>query len=117
MGHAYAIIKIKEADGNRLICLRNPWGRGEWNGDWADDSDMWTQRMINLVGYDENGDDGIFWMAFEDFVEEFDQTYVCRNYTKENNWHMISFEDEWIGSYAQGLPGKTNKSAKLSKNP
>lgn len=72
MGHAYAIIKIKEADGNRLVCLRNPWGRGEWSGDWADDSDQWTQRMINLVGYEENGDDGIFWMAFEDFVDEFD---------------------------------------------
>lgn len=30
---------------------------------------------------------------------------------------MISFEDEWIGSYAQGLPTSANKGAKLRKNP
>lgn len=72
--------------------------------------------MINLVGYEENGDDGIFWMDFEDYVDEFDTTYVCRNYTKENGWYQVSFEDEWIGSYAQGLPPKV-KTAKLAKNP
>ena len=39
-----------EIDGVKLICLRNPWGFGEWNGDWADDSELWTTRMKNMTG-------------------------------------------------------------------
>jgi len=26
----------------RLIKLRNPWGKFEWDGEWNDQSDVWT---------------------------------------------------------------------------
>lgn len=87
-GHAYSVLALAEADGTKLIQLRNPHGRGEWQGDWSDDSDLWTNRMINLVNYQEEGDDGIFWMDFEDYVEEFDTTYVCRDFSKERGWQQ-----------------------------
>ena len=26
----------------KLVKLRNPWGKGEWNGDWSDSCYKWT---------------------------------------------------------------------------
>ena len=101
----------------KLIQLRNPWGKGEWTGDWSDDSDLWTTRMQNLVQYHDSEDDGIFWMDFNDFYEEFETVYVCRRYTEENNWTSILIEDKWVGPYAEGLPNKKNRGAKLENNP
>ena len=31
-GHSYAIIDVKEVQGNKLINIRNPWGNFEWTG-------------------------------------------------------------------------------------
>lgn len=77
-GHAYSIIKLVEVDKLKLICVRNPWGQGEWTGDWSDDSELWTTRMKNLTGQQDFANDGIFWMDFNDFVVEFDDVYVCK---------------------------------------
>ena len=48
-GHAYSLLKVMEVDGHRLLCLRNPWGRGEWTGRWADNSKEWTPRYKKLL--------------------------------------------------------------------
>lgn len=66
----------------KLICLRNPWGQGEWTGDWSDSSELWTPRMKNLCGFSDLVEDGIFWMDFSDFCGEFDEIYICRIYNK-----------------------------------
>jgi hypothetical protein len=46
MGHAYSILDLDKVVRNnqeiRLIQLRNPWGKDEWNGDWSDTSNLWT---------------------------------------------------------------------------
>lgn len=41
--HAYSVIDVVHSHGFKLIKLRNPWGRGEWEGDWSDKSSMWSQ--------------------------------------------------------------------------
>jgi len=33
--HAYSFLKIVDANGKKLIKLRNPWGNKEWKGDWS----------------------------------------------------------------------------------
>lgn len=52
-GHAYSLISIHEVkhEGNnvRLLRLRNPWGSGEWQGDWSDKSTMWTPALKKQV--------------------------------------------------------------------
>ena len=45
-GHAYSIIKAKKLGKHRLLCLRNPWGSFEWNGDWSDKSKLWDQNQL-----------------------------------------------------------------------
>jgi len=49
-GHAYGIIAAKhivDENGNdlQLLCVRNPWGSHEWNGDWSDKSPLWTDEV------------------------------------------------------------------------
>ena len=45
-GHAYSIISVHEfnldSENVKLLKLRNPWGTGEWSGDWSDSSSLWT---------------------------------------------------------------------------
>ena len=32
-----------------LIQVRNPWGKREWQGDWGDHSDKWTDNAMSQV--------------------------------------------------------------------
>lgn len=69
--HYYSITRVADAYGQRLINLRNPWGEFEWKGDWCDGSSCWTQDMINAIRPSFQGDDGSFWMSYEDFSKIF----------------------------------------------
>eukprot|EP00039_Didymoeca_costata_P030994 m.32593 g.32593 ORF g.32593 m.32593 type:complete len:750 (+) comp8429_c0_seq2:165-2414(+) len=66
--HAYSILDVRELQGGslRLIKCRNPWGHGEWKGDWSDKSPLWTSALKREVDFVDE-DDGSFWMAFKDF--------------------------------------------------
>lgn len=71
-GHAYSLICVAEAGGQRLLQLRNPWGQHEWNGAWSDASPEWAQHpgVADAVGFSQEPD-GLFWMALQDFVRVF----------------------------------------------
>lgn len=116
-GHAYSILKLIEADGHKLIQIRNPWGRGEWTGDWGDDSELWTTRMMNLCNYEDTAEDGVFWMDFNDYVEEFTEIYVCRVFNEDEGWKSCFVEDEWAGNPGEGIPTSNNRAAKMENNP
>ena len=49
LGHAYTLLGGKsyetEDEFIDLIKVRNPWGEGEWNGDWSDKSKKWTEEL------------------------------------------------------------------------
>ena len=83
MGHAYSILDTDKVYRNgheiRLIQLRNPWGKDEWNGDWSDTSSLWTrEERERLEVYHHECNDGIFWMRFEDFLREFNELHICK---------------------------------------
>lgn len=79
-GHAYSLISIHEFkhQGNevRLLKLRNPWGSGEWTGDWSDKSSLWTPKIKQDVGMVDD-DDGIFFIPLNDYLEHFSWTSIC----------------------------------------
>lgn len=59
-------------------------------------------------------------MDFNDFVEEFENIYVCKSYTEKQGWYNQIIHGAWKGEYAEGLPNKENKKGKkaqLRKNP
>ena len=46
--HAYSLIAAQTItldDGSKanLVQIRNPWGQKEWDGDWSDKSNKWTE--------------------------------------------------------------------------
>jgi len=93
-------------------------GYGEWEGNWSDESDLWTKRMENILKYTPcEFLDGIFWMEFEDFFEEFDVVYLCRNFEEKDGWYTDEAQGKWEGKYAEGLPTPSFRSAQLGKNP
>jgi hypothetical protein len=74
--HSYGLIsaaKIKDKNGKdtQLVLLRNPWGNFEWNGDWGDNSDCWTEELKKELNLSVNADDGLFWMNFTDMQKYF----------------------------------------------
>jgi calpain-15 len=58
--HAYSVLELREALGLRLLKLRNPWGSFEWNGDWSDNSRLWTPQAVAAFGF-QRSEDGEFW--------------------------------------------------------
>ena len=105
--HAYSLIgaTILELDNGgqeRLLKVRNPWGKREWTGDWSDKSPLWTAKtkaQVNLV----DADDGTFWISFRDYCTFFYITTIC--FYKDNfddntlpdmhdidSWGMAKFE-------------------------
>jgi len=84
-GHAYTIIRTfagfcldngveKEV---RLVQLRNPYGRKEWQGEWRDNDSKWATVKSNDGNSPQVKDDGIFWMSIEDLAESFRSVAVC----------------------------------------
>ncbi|KIX05846.1 uncharacterized protein Z518_03819 [Rhinocladiella mackenziei CBS 650.93] len=77
-GHAYSIMDAKEINGQRLLKLRNPWGKKEWTGKWSDGSSEWTPEWMHLLDH-KFGNDGIFWISYEDLLKKyqhFDRTRI-----------------------------------------
>lgn len=80
-GHAYSIlelVEIKDLD-VKLLKLWNPWGKGEWNGSWSDESEELKALPENIKNdlNINNLDDGIFLMEISDFFKNFEFTIIC----------------------------------------
>jgi hypothetical protein len=143
-GHAYSLLDIREVEGHRLLHLRNPWGDTEWEGDWGDNSDLWTNKIKKLLHHVPSND-GDFWIGMGDFISYFQSVYVCRLFKdvvdkaqyvdKESQdeacaqlvaegkrpWYKASKKSSWDvkNRTAQGAPTSINKNrgADFSKNP
>lgn len=76
--HVYSLIEAAKSDDFMLLKLRNPWGYGEWEGEWCDSSELWEEypEIKEDLGF-EPADDGSFWISMEDFSKRFDDIIIC----------------------------------------
>jgi len=97
-GHAYSILEVRKvtfmisSEVHKLVKVRNPWGSGEWTGDWGDNSPLWDKHpdVAKACKHNPKGDndDGAFWMSWDDYAA---------------NWEKIGIIDRTIDVTSLGL--------------
>ena len=70
----------------RLLRIRNPWGKREWNGDFSDESEKWTNALRARLGKTSKND-GTFWMPWSEFIMRFSILEICHAH---QGWHSTS---------------------------
>jgi hypothetical protein len=118
-GATYVVLDVRAENGYKLLQLRNPPGdHGEWQGDWGDDSPLWTRYMKRKLDFSDDEDDGCFWMSFDDFCQSFRTLFVGYHYDKDK-WTTKIYDDTWKveDGTAQGVPSRHNKECRLNENP
>jgi hypothetical protein len=106
--HAYSVLDVQAGymDAGppyRLLKLRNPWGSGEWRGDWSDSSPLWAREpgLAARLRPDGRRDDGVFWMAFDDFATYFTTLDVCK---VRLDWAEVRVDGEFPSSAGANGP-------------
>lgn len=93
-GHAYTILDLYDKPA-RMLKLRNPWGKRQWNGRASDqDHQFWSKIPPGdkqKMNYQQKND-GIFFMLWEDFVNYFSMVDVC---TLDDNANYLSVESDF----------------------
>ena len=127
-GHAYSILDAfeipkarskKSRKTSRLLRIKNPWGKYEWNGKWCDNSEEVIknkERIENALKkkYEDTSEkinlsqeDGTFLMRFSDFRKIFNNIFFCQNFPP--NFIGVRFHDEWTKENSGGLPFNNTK--------
>ncbi|XP_029454486.1 calpain-3 isoform X2 [Rhinatrema bivittatum] len=113
-GHAYSVTGLEEiaykTDKVKLVRLRNPWGKVEWNGSWSDRSKEWNviEKSEKVRLQHDILEDGEFWISFEDFMDNFTKLEIC-NLTADalesdslQVWTVSVNEGRWVRGCTAG---------------
>uniref|UniRef100_A0A3B3XTV9 Calpain catalytic domain-containing protein n=1 Tax=Poecilia mexicana TaxID=48701 RepID=A0A3B3XTV9_9TELE len=112
-GHAYAVTGVREvlsrAKAERLVRLWNPWGQGEWSGDWSDRSPVWQtvspQDRETCLSVREDGE---FWMTLQDFCKFYSDLDICCSCpdfldgSSSCHWKSSFHEGRWVAGISAG---------------
>lgn len=95
-GHAYVIMEARElSTGQRLLKLRNPWGKGkkgQWEGAWSDGSKEFTpEAQIELKH--KFGNDSVFWISYEDLLRKYQHFDRTRLFMDSPDWRI---SQKWV---------------------
>ena len=91
-GYGYSVLDTVEINEKRLklVKIGNPWGIGNFTGDWSNDSPLWqedpeTSRTCKHNPQVDSTD--TFWMTMNDFVRIFNIQYFCKILPEE--WQTV----------------------------
>ena len=85
----------------KLLKLRNPWGSTEWKGAYSEHDEAtkgWKPYGGFLIGTmfshaQAVKDDGVFWMPFNDFLEQYDYICLCAVNQNMSSLHLNMCEE------------------------
>ncbi|XP_043088235.1 calpain-1 catalytic subunit isoform X3 [Puntigrus tetrazona] len=123
--HAYTVTGVVEVvcKGHpvKLVRIFNPWGHGEWNGDWSDRSPLWERVRPEDQKYKVVLDNGEFWMSMEDFCRNYSDLDLCCSDASvlagshSSSWKTEVHRGQWVlGTTAGGCSNDLNS---FSMNP
>ena len=100
--HVYTILDTQDVFGNKLIRMRNPWGRETYSGPWRDDdASNWDPFLRSLVDH-EDRNEGIFWIDYLTYHSEFVSTSVHFDTTEMKQSYFLGLDD-WLNfNYGKG---------------
>ncbi|XP_047249010.1 calpain-8-like isoform X3 [Girardinichthys multiradiatus] len=111
-GHAYTVTGVIQLMSRRkpvkMVRLWNPWGKGEWNGDWSDRSSLW--QTVSSQDWEKClsvAEDGEFWMTLVDFCKFYTDLDICGlnpNFLDEDSchWRTSMVEGRWVAGTTAG---------------
>ncbi|KAH8671960.1 hypothetical protein BGZ60DRAFT_375003 [Tricladium varicosporioides] len=107
-GHAYVIMEARElSTGQRLLKLRNPWGKGKkgnWEGAWSDGSKEFTPEAQQELKH-QFGNDSVFWISYQDLLRKYQHFDRTRLFMDSPDWRItqkwISAEVPWKAEFEQ----------------
>lgn len=107
-GHAYVIMEARElSTGERLLKLRNPWGKvkkGNWEGPWSDGSKEFTPEAQIELNH-QFGNDSVFWISYQDLLRKYQHFDRTRLFMDSPDWRLtqewISVEVPWRSEFEQ----------------
>jgi len=116
--HAYSVTGLARVRGQlgdtHLVRLRNPWGKGEWNGPWSERSWEWdslSDRDKELLSVRVRNE-GEFWMAFDDFAKQFSHLDLVHigpddwmsepSLQSKKPWRAVLARRRWRSGYNAG---------------
>ena len=114
-GHSYTVISAHEVthEGEKKTLLKiwNTWGKVEWQGDWSDKSELWTESLKEEVEFTE-AEDGIFFMSVEDYLKCFESTALCYYEDTHSSIGIRTTGDETLTGYTSMFRVKIPKKSK-----
>ncbi|XP_052009947.1 calpain-1 catalytic subunit [Xyrauchen texanus] len=119
-GHVYSVTGVYQVKSKEnkvhLVRLLNPWGHGEWNGDWSDKSPLWkTVSVEDRKKCLQVFDNGEFWMAMEDFTKIYEDLDIC---CLSPDFLDISSGSQWTSQHHFGRwVAGTSVGERFWKNP
>ncbi|XP_059209690.1 calpain-1 catalytic subunit-like [Centropristis striata] len=112
-GHAYTVTGVKQVTSQgqlvNLVRLWNPWGQGEWKGDWSDKSPLW--QSVSPQDRDlclSVADNGEFWMTLGDFCNFYSDLDICclcpdfLDGSTSCHWKTSFYEGRWVAGMTAG---------------
>lgn len=89
----------------RLLRIRNPHGKGEWKGDFSDNSSTWERLLSHQTDQSRRSDespltrtmenDGTFWIDYDSFLMGFSNVDV-----------VLAFQGNHAKSFSSNFPAK-----------
>ena len=91
-GHAYGVLRSVECDGERMLMIKNPWGKYVWKGKYSKPNSLWTPNLRKACNYEETSKlEGIFWIDYQSVIENFEA--ITYNWNPE----LLRFKKQCIG--------------------